>query len=76
MKLLRRLLSLALATVFCIGAAVFPINASAKKTSACIQGEIPDGVYLIDGCVQREITVQNGTFEAELPPHTVSYIIF
>ena len=52
------------------------INASAKKTSACIQGEIPDGVYLIDGCVQREITVQNGTFEAELPPHTVSYIIF
>lgn len=31
MKLLRRLLSLALATVFCIGAAVFPINASAKK---------------------------------------------
>ena len=52
------------------------VNASAKKTSACIQGEIPDGVYLIDGCVQREITVQNGTFEAELPPHTVSYIIF
>ena len=52
------------------------VNASAKKTSACIQGEIPDGIYLIDGCVQREITVQNGTFEAELPPHTVSYIIF
>ena len=52
------------------------VNASEKKTHPRIQGEIPDGVYLIDGCVQREITVQNGTFEAELPPHTVSYIIF
>lgn len=32
MKLLKRLLSLALATVFCMGAAIFPINASAKKS--------------------------------------------
>ena len=32
MRLLKRMLSLALATVFCIGAAIFPIDASAKKT--------------------------------------------
>ncbi len=51
------------------------INASAKKTFPRITADIPDGDYSLDGDVQKNITVQNGSFTVELPPLTVSYII-
>ena len=51
------------------------INASAKETVPTVSASIPDGTYRLDGDLQTDVAVQDGTLTLTLPPLSVSYLI-